>query len=394
MKKILVLTPRFPYPVIGGDKLRIYEICRELSRNYELTLVSLCETYEELYMETPDDNIFNTIHRVYLPKWKSYINTLLAIPSNTPLQVAYYKSSKYSKLVSTLCSKHDLILPHLVRVADYVKEVDKPKILEMTDAISMNYMRVSSLKNNKSGFKGFVYRIERQRLNEYERYISRYFDYTFFVSQFDVDFLYSSDSQLKEKAVVCTNGVHTKNFPYDYNPLEKKLIFIGNMFSEQNFDAAYFFCSKVLPKLRVYGDYKFHIIGKISDEKRSQFKGFDGVVVTGAVDSISTSAKGALAGICSVRLAAGVQNKILEYMALGIPTVSSSIGLEGLNAIDGQSILIANTPDEYIKQIISLDKKHDLALSISEKAYSYVKNEHSWSSTLKPYLNIVDNLLK
>ena len=394
MKKILVLTPRFPYPVIGGDRLRIYEICKELSRNYELTLVSLCDTNEELDMETPDDNIFSSIYRVYLPKWKSYINTLLAIPSNTPLQVAYYKSSEYSKLISSLCSQHDFILPHLIRVAGYVKNVDKPKVLEMTDAISMNYNRVSTVKGNNSGFKGLIYRIERKRLNKYEKHISKYFDHTVFVSQFDVDYLYPSDQKLKEKAVVCTNGVDLSKFPYDYNPVEKKLIFIGNLMSEQNFDAAYFFSSKVLPKLRLYGDYQFHIIGRISDEKRSKFKGFDGVFVTGSVDSIPDYSKGALAGICSVRLAAGVQNKILEYMALGIPTVSSSIGLEGLNAIDGESILIANTADEYVQKILSIENNKELALSISEKAYSYVKHEHSWASKLKPYFSIINNLLE
>ncbi|MEZ9418191.1 glycosyl transferase family 1, partial [Vibrio sp. 10N.286.49.E1] len=62
-KKILVLTPRYPYPVIGGDRLRIFEICRELSKNYSLTLLSLCETQSEMEMDTPSDGVFSSIHR-------------------------------------------------------------------------------------------------------------------------------------------------------------------------------------------------------------------------------------------------------------------------------------------------------------------------------------------
>ena len=73
MKKILVLTPRFPFPVIGGDRLRIYKICQELSKHYELTLLSLCETRKELTMEV-DDKVFKNIYRVYLSRLQSKLN--------------------------------------------------------------------------------------------------------------------------------------------------------------------------------------------------------------------------------------------------------------------------------------------------------------------------------
>ena len=81
MKKLLVLAPRFPYPVIGGDKLRIYHLCRVLSRHYSLTLLSLCEAEEELHAELPDDGVFDRVERVYLPRWRSYVNTLFALPT-------------------------------------------------------------------------------------------------------------------------------------------------------------------------------------------------------------------------------------------------------------------------------------------------------------------------
>ena len=83
MKKILILTPRFPYPVIGGDRLRIYEVCKELSKKYELTLLSLCENKEELSYEV-DDHLFKSIHRVLLPKYRSYLNCLLSLPFDKP----------------------------------------------------------------------------------------------------------------------------------------------------------------------------------------------------------------------------------------------------------------------------------------------------------------------
>ncbi|ENV5912457.1 glycosyltransferase family 4 protein [Vibrio parahaemolyticus] len=391
-RKILVITPRYPYPVIGGDRLRIYEICKELSKLYDLTLVSLCENKQEMSSPEPDDNVFENIHRIYLPKWKSYLNTLLAVPSQTPLQVAYYQSSELKTLLDSLIDEHDLILPHLIQVAEYVKNVNKPKVLEMTDAISMNYSRVSEVKNN-SGFKGIIYRLEKNRLNRYERDIAKYFDCNVFVSQFDKEFLYSDNSDLLEKALVCSNGVDLSKLPYDFSPNGNKLIFIGNMHSAQNFDAAYWFAKEVLPIIRCHGDYEFHVIGKIKTDNYKKLAAIEGVVVTGAVDSVAEHAKGAIAGICSVRLAAGVQNKILEYMALGIPTVTSSTGLEGLFATEGESILVANTPDEYVGHILELKHNSKLAETLSKNAYVYVKEQHSWSGKLQPIVDKIQHLL-
>lgn len=74
-KRILVLTPRYPFPVVGGDRLRIYKICKELSKNYNLTLLSLCDKKEELDYEY-DEQVFCSVHRVYLPKIRSLINVV------------------------------------------------------------------------------------------------------------------------------------------------------------------------------------------------------------------------------------------------------------------------------------------------------------------------------
>ena len=95
-KKLLVLTPRFPYPVIGGDKLRIYHLCRVLSRRFSLTLLSMCESDDEMHAALPDDGVFDRVERVFLSRRRSYLNTLLALPTRTPLQVAYYRSRAFA----------------------------------------------------------------------------------------------------------------------------------------------------------------------------------------------------------------------------------------------------------------------------------------------------------
>jgi len=391
LKKILVLTPRFPFPVIGGDRLRIYFLCKELSKSYDLTLLSLCESKDEMEMNVSSDTVFSSVLRVLQPKWKSYFNCLLAIPTKTPLQIAYYRNSEFKRKLNELIQNHDYALAHLVRTGDYLLNSDIPKVLEMTDAISMNYERVGKTAKS-SGFKNLVYSIEQKRLKKYEQFSANKFDASILVSQIDKDYLFSSSSDEYQKVLVCSNGVDTNDMSYELSESSKQLVFIGNLYSVQNFDAAYWFAANVMPMLRKQGDFTFKVIGRIKDKDRQKLKGLDGVVVTGAVESVIIEARNSLAGICSVRLGAGVQNKILEYMALGIPAITSSIGLEGLEAKANKDILIANEPQEYADAVIELALNKKLRESVSINGREYVENNHSWNSRLSPIMQLFNKL--
>ena len=390
-KKILILTPRFPFPIIGGDRLRIYFLCKELSKTYDLTLISLCESQEEMDMDVSSDPVFSSVARVLQPKWKSYFNCLLAIPTKIPLQVAYYRNSNFKRKLNELLPSHNYALAHLVRTGDYLLNSDIPKVLEMTDAISMNYERVGKIAK-LSGFKNFVYSIEQKRLKQYEQFAANKFDASILVSQIDKDYLFASSNDEYQKVLVCSNGVDTNDMSYELSENSKQLVFIGNLYSAQNFDAAYWFALNVMPLLRKQGDFTFKVIGRIKDKDRQKLNYLDGVFVTGSVDSVITEARNSLAGICSVRLGAGVQNKILEYMALGIPTITSAIGLEGLEANPNIDILIANEPQEYVDAIIKLSINKKFRESVSIKGREYVENNHSWESRLSPIMQLFDKL--
>lgn len=392
MKKMLVLTSRFPFPVIGGDRLRIYYLCKELSRNFELTLLSLCETQQEVDMDVSHDNVFTSIHRVILPKWRSYLSCLRYLPTSTPLQVAYYRSTEFRTKLQMLLPAHDLALAHLIRTGDYLVDAKVPKVLEMTDAISLNYQRVSRVAKS-SGFKNIVFSIERERLKHYEQNIVEKFDASFLVSQIDKDYLFFEDSPWYKKVLVCTNGVDTESLDYKYYAESKQLVFIGNLNSVQNLDAALWFAKNVMPLLRHHNDFTFKIIGRIKSDDMNKFNNLDGVSLTGSVDSIKEQARNSLAGVCSVRLGAGIQNKILEYMALGIPCVTSKMGLEGLNAIPERDILVANKPEEYVSHILSLYTRHDFARKLAENGRKYVVTSHSWVSQLETAVQFCKELV-
>lgn len=389
-KKLLILTPRFPYPVIGGDRLRIYQVCKSLSEHFSLTLLSLCENRSEVTMSLPQDGVFDRVERVYLSRAKSYLNVLLALIGSKPLQVAYYQSSEFSKAVERLLPEHDGVLSHLIRCAEYVKGAEKPIFLEMTDAISLNYFRIRQLKNFR-GFKAQIYRIEADRLNVYERQIIELFDLSILVSEIDKTYLVGADH---DKVIVCSNGVALDQLPFkDRRESSPVIVYIGNMTSIQNLDACLFFARDVMPLLSQRVRVIFRVVGRISDSDAAKLRAFANVEVTGAVDSIPDAVQDARLGVCPVRLAAGVQNKVLEYMALGLPVVTSSIGLEGFSAQPEQDLLVADTPQAYVDAISNVWNDEERLTQLASNGYNYVNVHHQWGHRLAPLVYRISAIL-
>lgn len=388
--RLLVLTPRYPYPVIGGDRLRIHRVCRELAKRYSLTLLSLCETAEELSAPSPLDGVFSRIERVLLPRWRSYVNVLAALPGRTPLQVAYYRSAGFAAAVRRLLPEHDACLAHLIRTGEYVRGAAIPAALEMTDAISMNYQRVKALGAGRSWRKR-VYALEASRLADYERRVLSDFDVVALVSETDRDFLLAGREA--PHVIVASNGTDVGGVLPAAPAREPVAAFVGNITSVQNIDACVFFAEEVLPRLRKLRGWRFRVVGNIGQADAERLRRFEGVDVTGRVDSIATGVQGSLVGVCPVRLAAGVQNKLLEYMALGLPAVTTRIGLEGLEAKPGKEVLVADAPEEFVEQLERLHADRGEASKLALAGLAYVRQRHSWEERLQPMVAAIDSLV-
>lgn len=386
-QKLLILTPRFPFPPIGGDRLRIYQICRQLSAVCDLTLLSLCSTRDEFEEPVDCHGLFTAVHRVYHPRWKRACGVLSVLASRTPLQVGYYRNREFSQLIGELAPRHDGILAHLIRTGDYVRDFSMPKFIEMTDAISLAYARTTRLRLRNS-LQKLAYRIEISRLEEYERQTIRNFDLAVLVSSIDRDHLVRNTDA--KDILICPVGVDLSAFPFDCSPDGRTIVFIGNLTSHQNLDAANYFAAEILPLVRARTpDAVFKIVGRIEPKARRSLERHAGVSVTGAVDSVPDAVRGASAGVCPVRFGAGMQTKLLEYMALGIPAVTSPIGLEGLSAGPGRHLLLADSPRRWADQVWALLKDRELSRPMALAARALVEQRYSWAVTLAPLCSAI-----
>lgn len=389
--RILLVTPRYPFPVIGGDKLRVYNIVKYLSRFYGFSLASLYSTREE-EESAPEQGIFDEVYRVRQPKALSYCYTAGNLVRGRSLQSGYFFNPRLRKIIDEKADGYDLVLAHLFRVSDYLSGKKVPVICELTDAISMNYARAGA---GTFSAKRLIYSFERKRCLEAERKCLEGFNNCVVVSGKDRDYLTSIYPQYSSKLRVIPNGVRVEQFPYMREKVARgKIIFIGNMRTMQNEDAACFFAREVFGQIREERpDATFWIIGAEPGKAVRSLSSIPGVIVTGRVDDVSSYASDAAASVCPIRIGAGIQNKVLESMAMGVPVVTTTVGAEGLLAEPGRHLLVADGPGEIKARVLDILNDSTRAEALSREARALIEERYSWEGMLSSYRELVEDVL-
>jgi glycosyltransferase involved in cell wall biosynthesis len=380
--RLLVLAPRYPYPLVSGDRVRIVHVCRQLAAGFDITLLCLCDDRTELEAPVPTDAPFVSVERVWLPRYKSYLNVLRALVGSLPLQVAYYRSAEFAVRAEVLSEQHDLVMAHLIRTAPYAVAAGKPRVLEMTDAISRTYERARGAAD-RTRQRTWIYRIEEERVRAFEQATLEQFELVTVVSEQDREHLLRGRSA--PNVAVFSNGVDTESFPFrEPSSAEPVVAFVGNLTTLPNLDAANYFAREVLPLLRRKRPWTFRVIGRIARSDAQRLASIEGVEVTGQIPSVPDAVTDAQAGVCPMRIGSGIQNKILEYMALGLPTVTSSMSLQAIRAEPGREILVADEPAAYVAHLETLYADTALARTIAHAAHAYVTRQHGWETILRP----------
>lgn len=394
MKRILFVTPRYPFPVIGGDKLRIYNVARHLARDYRLTLASLYSTPEE-EATAPEAGVFERVYRLRQPALVSGCNAVKNFVLNRPMQDGYFFNGKLASVIRGIAGSHNLVIAHRIRSSGYVRGIEGvPLVCEMTDAISLNYERMRDV--GERSLKKLVYSVKRIRCLRSERACLELFDRSVLVSSRDAGYLGGRFPALRDKMSVIPNGVDFERFsPAGYRPRRGKIVFIGNMRTAQNADAARHFAREIFPRVRErFRGATFWIIGADPGPSVRALSGLPGVYVTGRVSSVKKAASDAAVSVCPVRVGAGVQNKVLESMAMGVPVVTTLTGREGLSAEDGKDLLIARSPEDFAGKVVRVLEDHGLGSFLAENGMAHVARNHSWPDLLGAYRDLVGSLME
>ena len=395
---MLVLAPRDPYPVIGGDRVRIHRLIRELAPYHDFTLVTFCRSRVERDAPLPADGVFKSVHRIVLPYWRSFTNTLGAVATGEPLQVAFYRSSEFRATVEALAPSHDAVLAHLVRTAEYARGLPLLRILEMTDAISMNLARVASLRAGYFDLRRWIYALEAPRMRAYERRIVDAFDVVSLTSEVDKSFLMRGAVEGDGRMLVVPNGVDAPDAMPSAQAVRNpdEIAFVGHMGTLQNYDAAWFFAHDVLPRIRAQRPGAvFRIIGPIGSANARRLGRLPGVRVEGVVPSVPEALASARVGVCPTRAGSGIQNKVLDYFASRLAVVCSPCGAEGIEgARPGKHLLIAREPAEWADRVLSLLGDEPLAQRLADAGRGFARDRFRWAQRVQPLARTLDCLFE
>lgn len=376
--KLLFHANRFPYPPHRGDKLKIYNLALELSKNHELHLLTFLEDQHDLQYLPELKSLFKEIHLVPLPKKKAYWGTLKSLWNQWPLQVSYFFHREMEKTIDQLLLTHDFDAVHIqhLRLAPYWENRKQlPRILDLPDAFSLYWKR---RMNIASSFKKWISSIEYRRLKKYEQHIKK-FELALVCSVEDLEYL--RNDQLLTNVALLRNGVNINHFPiedHDYHH-QKYIVFTGNMDYAPNVDAVIYFHEHIWPIIEErLPNVEWIIAGQrpISKVKSLASKK---IHITGFVEDMAKIYQKASIVVSPLRIGAGTQNKVLEAMAMGVPVVSRHIGFKGLGISSGQGVIEVNHSKDFAEKCIELLIDEKQREKIGKAGQEVIKKHNSWS---------------
>jgi glycosyltransferase involved in cell wall biosynthesis len=396
--RILVITDYLPYPLIAGDRIRVYNLVRRLARHHQVSLVAL--------LGTPDDEASLR----HLGEFCEYVSTadhtwhslktemtgmLQYFLTGKPWELRLVHSEKLAETIRQLTSQnqYDIIDIQHSRMALYREEIApscKAKtVLTLHNIAYMQYEIIARIQSKLS--RKLRDWLHSRALWFWEPRYAAKFDHVITMSQLDTDRLLKRNSRLTMEVI--PNGVDTQK----YQPLPLKenhtgLLFIGTMAYPPCADGARYFCRQILPLVdQQFPEVETWIVGADPPPDVAALSA-DRIHVTGRVEDILPYYQRTSICVVPLRAGGGTRLKILEAMALGRPVVTTSIGCEGLEAVNGKHLLIADDPAVFASHINRLLSDADLYRSISQSARQFVESHYGWDAIAEKLMRLYETV--
>lgn len=391
--RIAYLTSRLPFPPIGGDRLRAYQFLMHLLRSHNVTLYAIRSQVkgEHASAVTFPSGLRARIVDVHPIRYMA--NVSKALFSSLPLQVKLYDCSELKRTLKTdfKQGEFDALLVHLVRMAEYARPFSNiPRILDMTDSIHMNYTRIPSWSCSPMAL---ATRIDRGRLARYEAEVPRWFDKVLLASPVDQEWVQKRSGQKNLELV--PQGVDLERFTPLSSPEDQpRVIFFGKMNTRPNVDAALYFAREIFPLVkRSVPEAAFAVVGWAPPKRVRDLARIPNVTVHANVADIRPVIAHSSLSVAPMRFGAGMQTKILESLALGVPAIASpEAGAAFGGATRGGPILVGRTPQEFADHIIAVLRNKNYRESLGREGRALVESHYSWDQVLKPVDDIFAQL--
>jgi len=390
MEPLLFLVHRIPFPPNKGDKIRSYHLLRHLARRHEVHVGTFVDAADDM-AHVPELARFAASHHVEpLDARTARLRSVRAFLTGEALTLPYYRSAALQRWVQRTVSEHGIrkAVVFSGAMAQYVRGLDLHVVLDFVDVDSAKW---SQYADHHRWPSSFVYRREGERLLSFERNAAAGSASSVFVTRAEADLFEQLAPECKGRVRVIEMGVDTQYFCPDVqrrSPFaagESAVVFTGAMDYWPNIDAAVWFAREVMPKVRsVRPDARFYAVGMRPAAAVSRLAEETGAVVTGKVDDVRPYLQHAAVVVAPLRVARGIQSKVLEAMAMARPVVTTPAAGRSIRGLSGREFETASDAGEFAQKVVALSGGA-VAQAMGQRARQQVISEYNWERNLADY---------
>jgi len=342
-------------------------------------------------------------------KISSWTRATRALVGNSSITEQFFSCRDLQKKLQRLSDtkNFDIAFVYCSSMLQYLPSLSQFDAKLIVDLVDVDSEKFLSYANQSSGLLRMAYRKESARVAALESKSVRISDTITLSTHEEAALLRTRLPQYTDKIKTIENGVDAEYFhPCTESPIHQvssrgqqkastipTLLFVGVLDYKPNVDALCWFTDNVWPMIRSrFSEAKYLIAGKNVCRSIRKLNSIQGIEVRGPAPDIRPFFREANILAIPLRTAMGIQNKVLEGMAMGIPIIASQKAVRGTNARAEHELLRAETPDDWVKQIARLMESPALCKTISQKARQYVIQHHDWKKTLEPLRALTENL--
>lgn len=396
MKDLLFLAHRIPYPPNKGDKIRSFHLLEFLSRRYRVHLGAFFDRESDARYRDVVGGYCATSWFGRLAPGRAKLRSLIGLLTGEALTLPYYRQARLTQWIRKVCADYPVrrVLVYSSAMAQYALRSDFNGTRRVIDFVDVDSEKWRQYSRSKGFPMDWVYRREWRRLGAFERRIAKEFDACMFVSEREAELFRQTCIDGAGAIVAVPNGVNADYFAPD--PLRhasfaawRRLVFTGAMDYWANVEGVTWFAHDVFPTIRAAcPGTEFYIVGMNPTAKVRELGRLPGVVVTGGVADIRPYLQDACVVVIPLRIARGIQNKVLEAMAMGRPVVTTPQALEGIGALANREVLVAGQAREFAGQVIKLLDGDGAAMGRAARAF--VQREFSWEANLPKVIDLIE----
>jgi len=393
-RRLLFLSHRIPYPPEKGEKIRAWHILEHLARNWEVELGFLVDDPADLvHLPVLQECCAAVEWRPAFSRAAVAARALLRLRPGLPLTLGWFHEPGLYRWAQRglAAGRYDAVFVFSSAMAPYAMHAapspGRPlRVLDMVDIDSEKWLAYSA--DARAPLRQ-IWAREARTLLAFERRAALAFDHTIFVSDEESRRFVELAPDCAGRVGAVDNGVDlvrfdpTRSYPNPYRTSAPKIVFTGTMGYRPNVDAVSWFVAEVMPRLRAGGGVspEFHIVGANPSAAVRALASQPDVHVTGTVPDVRPYIAHATVSVAPLRIARGIQNKVLEAMAMARPVVATPQAFEGVRATPGRDLLVAADAAQTAQRVAEVISGQHAGLGAAGQAAVTVG--HVWEAALQ-----------